>query len=105
MKAIFHQHKNPLGINGTPVEVKQIIDGQAIVVLPNGKKTFLEVLHLKSFCGEITFNGPASADVIPDQEVLAPAEALPAPLFEQPEAEVEAVTEEPAEEPKKGKSK
>jgi hypothetical protein len=101
MKAIFHQHKNPLGINGTPVEVKQIIDQQCIVVLPNGKKTFLEVLHLKSFCGEITFTGPASADVIPDQEVLAPAEPMPATLFETPAEEPEAV----AEEAKKGKGK
>jgi hypothetical protein len=84
MKGIFNQHKNPLGINGKPVEIKQIIDTQAVVILPNGKKTFLQVANLVSLCGELTFTSEASADVIPDQEnqEVATQEKTAAPLFE-----------------------
>jgi hypothetical protein len=83
MKVTVQTKTNEHGINGKPVTIKQIIDNQAVIVTPSGKKAFVDVANIKSFHGEIAFNGPDSADLTPDPEAgpdAAPA-PQPAPLF------------------------
>jgi hypothetical protein len=79
MKGIFNQHKNALGINGVALPIASIIDGQATVTLPTGKKTHLPVSSLQSIEGEINFT---TNEILPDPEVVAPAPEASGLLFD-----------------------
>jgi hypothetical protein len=79
MKGIFNQHKNTLGINGIALPIASIIDGQATVTLPSGKKTHISVASLQSIEGEINFT---TNEILPDPEAEVVAEKSKAPLFE-----------------------
>jgi hypothetical protein len=83
MKVSIQTRSNQHGINGTPVTIKQIIDGQAVIVTPAGKKAFVDVADIKAFHGEVVFNPDGSAELTPDPEAGedTPAVAQPAPLF------------------------
>lgn len=83
MNVTIQTRNNLHGINGIPVPIRQIIDQQAVVVLPSGKKAFVEVASITSFLGEVAFDSPDQASLVPDEAVaVVPVEPQPAPLFE-----------------------